>query len=258
MELEALLFKAGVEGRCDNVSIVLSAKDGLGGFNVRSRIPSSLTSSSSTGLFCECESLDAAPFDMLVILGVRFLFNVVCEIHWDEGLFLNAGSFVDSCWPPGELACSGKLPRGSRGSRDKPWVFVALGSFGTELNVGRLETGRGLGSVFGPLEDVFGVEAVDLAVVIAGGGMFVRLLMPKLDAAAKRSLEAAGRKRVPRPPSSVPPFPFKLSFDGDGRSAVDLGVGRRDIGRGRPLDLPGGILVSSIVASDILVSAQYV
>lgn len=251
MELEALFFRAGDEGKCDSVSIVLSAKDGVGGFNARPRIVLSPAPSSSTGLFCECESLDAPPFDMLVILGVRFLFKV--EIHCDEGRFLKPGSFVESCWPPGE-ACSGKLPRGSR--RGMPLVLVALGSFGTELNVGRLEIGRGLWRVFAPLEVVFVVGAVGLALLIAGG-TFVRLLIPKLDAAARRSLEAAGRKRMPFPPPSPPPFPTKLSFDGEGRGAVDLGVGRRDIGRGRPLDLPGMTLLSSIVASAFPVSSQY-
>lgn len=253
LDMETLLFRAGVEGRCDSVSIVLSANDGRGGFNVLPRIVSSPAQSSSTGLFCECESLDAPPFDMLVILGVRFLFKLVCETHCDEGLFLKPGSFVEGCWSPGE-ACSGKLPRGSRGSRDMPLAFVGLGSFGVELNVGRLETGRGLARVFALFEVVFVVEVAYLALLTGGGGMLARLLMPKLDAAARRSLEATGRKRMLRPSPGPPPFPAKLSFDCDGRIAVDLGVGRRDSGRGRPLVFPGGSLFSSIVASTLLVS----
>lgn len=237
-------MREGVEGRCDSVSIVLSARDGRGGFSALPRtVPSPAPPSPSIAFFCEYESLGAPPFDRLEILGVRFLFRDVCESHWDEGFFLRLGSLVvEGCCSPGEY-CSGRLPKGSRGSLDRPLEFVALGSLGKALDVGKLETGRGLGRVFAAV-----------AFVVAGGGMLERLLMPKLEAEAKRSLEAAGRSRLffSAAGASATPYPAKLSFEGDGRRAVDLGVGRRDIGRGRPLDLPGRDLFSAMAASDLV------
>lgn len=185
-----------------------------------------------------------------MILGVRFLFSDVCESHWDEGFFLRLGSLVvEGCWSPGEY-CSGRLPNGSRGSLVGPLEFVARGSLGTTLGVGKIETGRGLGRVFAAVV----VEVGGLALVVAGGGMFERLLMPKLEAAANRSLEAAGRSRMlfSTLGASATAYPAKLSLEGDGRGAVDLGMGRRDIGRGRPLDLPGRDLFSAIAASDVV------
>lgn len=246
LEMDALVLRAGVEGRCANVSMVLSAKDGrvLGAFP---RFISSPSTSPSTGLLCEYELLEAPALDNFVILGVRFLVSVACETHCDEGLFLSPGSLVEGCWSRGE-SCSGRVAIGSRGSRDEPLVFVALGSFGRELEVGRLEIGRDLGSVFA----VFEVVAAGFIVAAAAAGRFVMLLMSKLVPVARRSLEAAGRRRlllasIGTPPCPAPIFSARLSFDGDGRSEGVLGMGRRDMGRGRPLDLPAGTLFSSII-----------
>lgn len=68
------------------------------------------------------------------------------------------------------------------------------------------------------------------------------LLMPDAAPDANRSLEAAGRRREFL--SSDPPARF--SFDGEGRMAVgmavgraeELGIGKREVGRGS-LGLPG-------------------
>lgn len=105
--------------------------------------------------------------------------------------------------------------------------------------MGRYEAGRGLGRVFAAV----GVELVGFVLVI-GGGRLVKFPIPKLGPDFKRSREAEGRKRVPF--TSPPMLPDMLSFDGDGRRAVDRGVGRRDIGRGSPLDLPGAGTLSSM------------
>lgn len=114
--------------------------------------------------------------------------------------------------------------------------------------MGRLEVGRGLRSVFA----VFEVSAAGFIVAAAAAGKFVVLLMSKPDPVARRSLEAAGRRRMLLASLGIPPFPpplvsHRLSFDGDGRSEGVLGMGRRDIGRGRPLDLPAETLFSSII-----------
>lgn len=227
-EIDTLLFRAGEGCKCDSVSMVLSAKDGRG-FGNLARLVSSVPSF-STGLFCNGELLDDAPADMLLILGVRCLVRVPWYNHDAEACLLSAGNLDVGAWSRGE-SCSGRAVMGSRGSREKAWFVVGFGSFGSELEVGRYEVGRGLGRVFAAV----GVRLEGFALVI-GGGRFVKFPIPKLGPALKRSLEAEGRKRVGF--ASPPLFPDKFSLDGDGRMPVDLGVGRRDIGRGRPLDLP--------------------
>lgn len=244
LELEALLLllKEGVEGSWASVSLVLSAKEG-GGLNPLPRSVSSPVESPSTGLLCEGESF-APPFEMFVMLGVRFRVKVAWEIHCDEGRFLKPGSLVDGCLSPG-TSCSVRVPRASRGRRVELLLFPPLGSLGTVLEVGRLEIGRGLGRVLAVDE----IEAAGFVSVILVGGTLALLFVAKADPVARRSLEAAGRKRMLLPSAGFPPYPTKLSIDGEGRKAVVLGMGRRDMGRGRPLplDLPGGALFSSIV-----------
>lgn len=135
---------------------------------------------------------------------------------------------------------------GLRGSREKALFVAGLGSFGCEFEVGRYEVGRGLGSVFAAI----GVEWAGGALVM-GGGKLVKFPIPKLGLVFKRSLEAEGRKRVV---FTSGPMPLdKFSFDADGRMAVDLGIGRRDIGRGRPLDLPAAGLFSSMFECILLI-----
>lgn len=163
-------------------------------------------------------------------------------MRFDEGCLLNPGSFdAGSCSRGG--SCSGRVAIGSRGSRDRPLLVVGLGSFGCELVVGRYEVGRGLGRVF------CAVELVDVAVagfgLLIGGGRFVKLPMPKLELAFRRSLEGEGRKRVFL--ISPPRLARRFSLDADGRTVLGLGIGNRDIGRGRPLDLPATALFSSIL-----------
>lgn len=130
---------------------------------------------------------------------------------------------------------------GSRGNREKALCVVDFENFGWEFEVGRYEVGRGLGRVFA----ADGVELVGFALVM-GGGRLVKFPTPKLGPGFKRSRDAEGRKRVVL--ASPPRLADKLSLDGDGRMAgVDLGVGRRDIGRGRALDLAAVGRLSSMV-----------
>lgn len=138
----------------------------------------------------------------------------------------------------------------SRGNREKPLCVAGFGSFGWEFEVGRYEVGRGLGRVFAAV----GVEWVGFAPVM-GGGRLVKFPIPKLGPVFKRSREAEGRKRVVF--ASPPRLADRLSFDGDGRMAgVDLGVGRRDIGRGRALDLAAVGLLSSMIECLLLVAGK--
>lgn len=174
---------------------------------------------------------------MLVMLGVRFLLMLVWVSHCDDGLFLSPGSLVDGCCSAAE-GCSGKLLKGSRGTLVVPFWLDGLASLEAEPNVGRLEIGRGLGRDFAVLEVVLVLETAGLLCGMAGRAAFFE---PKLELAFNRSREAAGRKRMLRPSAKPPPFPNRLSFDCVVRSAGVLGVGKRDIGLGRPLDLPGGI-----------------
>lgn len=128
------------------------------------------------------------------------------------------------------------------GIRDSPLPFplplpVAFDSLSWGLKVGRLEIGRVLGR---PRAEVVFLEAV-------GDGWLVILLIPEAEAgAASRSLEAAGRKRE----ETISGAAARLSLDCDGRRAVgmpvDLGMGRREVGRGRAL-LPAWSLLSSMV-----------
>lgn len=244
LELEALLLKEGVEGSCASVSIVLSAKE-VGGLSAAPRPVSSPVESASMGLRCEGERAGAPTPDMLVMLGVRFLVMLACEIHCEDGLFLKPGSLVDGCLSPGP-PCSVRVPKSSRGGRAELLLFPALGSLGTVLEVGRIEIGRGLARVLA----VDGVVTAGLVLVLLVGGAFELLFVEEAGPGAKRSLEAAGRNRMLLPSADFPPFPVKLSIDGEGRRAVVLGMGKRDIGRGRPLPLglPGGALFSSIVS----------
>lgn len=80
-----------------------------------------------------------------------------------------------------------------------------------------------------------------------GDGWMAMLLIPEADAGgARRSLEAAGRKRE----EIISGAAARLSLDCDGRRAVgmavDLGVGRREVGLGSAL-LPAWVLLSSMV-----------
>lgn len=81
--------------------------------------------------------------------------------------------------------------------------------------------------------------------VVLGGGMFVRLVTPEVPTDVSRSLEAAGRRRgflISGPPG-------RLSLECEGRMAEDFGMGKREVGLGRALGLPGCDLLSSIVNS---------
>lgn len=75
--------------------------------------------------------------------------------------------------------------------------------------------------------------------VVLGGGMFVRLVTPEVPTDVSRSLEAAGRRRgflISGPPG-------RLSLECEGRTAAgmaeDFGMGKREVGLGRALGLPG-------------------
>lgn len=111
-------------------------------------------------------------------------------------------------------------------------LLETLEGLGWGLKVGRLEVGRGLGR---PRAEVEFLGAV-------GDGWLVMLLIPE----ARRSLEAAGRKRE----ETISGAAARLSLDCDGRRAVgmpvDLGMGRREVGLGRAL-LPAWSLLSSMV-----------
>lgn len=132
----------------------------------------------------------------------------------------------------------------------------ALGSFGRAFKVGRLETGRARGRDFA-VED-FAVEDIDaeaLALVAVSGKLLLVLLVPNIGPVFRCSVEADGRSRVAFAPTG-PAVPARLSLDGDGRSVVMRGAGKRDIGRGRPLDLPGVAVFSSMAAFGILLRTQ--
>lgn len=228
LECEALLLRAGEEGRRASVSTVLSANDGRGVL-LLAPIISSPAPSSSMGLAWDSESVDSA-IDTFVILVLLSLANADCEadVHCEDILLLGPGSFEVLAWR-GE-SCSGSVAIRSRGGgiREKP-LLADFGSFGWLL---RVEIGRGLGRVC--------VEPkVVCFVVVLGGGILVMLLIPEAAIDANPSLEAAGRRRGFL--SSDPPARFSL--DGEGRMAVgmaeDFGIGKREVGRGRALDLPG-------------------
>lgn len=96
-------------------------------------------------------------------------------------------------------------------------------------------------------------EAETWALVAAEGAMLVVLFIPNLGVVFRCSIEAEGRSRVVL---RGPAAPARLSLDSDGRSVVARGAGKRDIGRGRPLDLPAGAVLSSIVALGCLLDAR--
>lgn len=90
-------------------------------------------------------------------------------------------------------------------------------------------------------------EKEALPVDAAVGIVFVMLLNPNLGPVFRCSVEAEGRSRVGFAPAG--PAPTSRSFlGGNGRGAVNRGAGKRDIGRGRPLDFPAVAVFSSIVA----------
>lgn len=238
-ECDTLLRRAGDACKCANVSIVLSAKDGRV-LEVLAWLASSPASSSTTGLFCTGELLDAPPVDILLKLGVRCRVKVPWYIYDVETCLLSAGSLEAGAWSRGE-SCSGRAAMGPRGSREKALFGACFGSFGWELEVGRYEAGRGRGRVFAAI----GVALLGFGLVI-GGGRLVKLPMPKLELGFNRSLEAEGRRRVVL--ASPPTVADKFSLEGDGRMAGDRGVGRRDIGRGSPLALPAACRLSSMAA----------
>lgn len=130
------------------------------------------------------------------------------------------------------------------GIRDNPLPLLlplAFESLGWGVKVGRLEIGRGLGR---PRAEVGVLEAV-------GDDWYDWLVMLLITEAeeeaggASRSLDAAGRKRE----EIISGAAARLSLDCDGRRAVgmpvDLGMGRREVGRGRAL-LPAWSLLSSM------------
>lgn len=102
LEWDALVRRAGDGDNRDNVSIVLSAKDGrdvLGVMAVNVSPPNFSSSSAScptVGLGCEFVSVAGPGVDGFVILGVRILPRaVVWELHCEDGRFLRLGSFVE-------------------------------------------------------------------------------------------------------------------------------------------------------------------
>lgn len=123
------------------------------------------------------------------------------------------------------------------------------GTEGWECAVGRLETGLGLGRVLAALgtDEVAGFAAV----VAAGAGMPPKVLLPKDGADERRSLDAAGRSRGAlvslRSPAAAGTadgggIPDRPVLEGVRRIVlVDLGAGRRDMGRGRPDLAPNGL-----------------
>lgn len=172
-----------------------------------------------------------------------------CEagIHDADDFLLNPrpGSF--EMWDcRGELPSSGNDAMRSRGGgiRDGPLPLPlplplppTLESLGWGLKVGRLEVGRGLARP----------RAGGEFLGAAGDCWLVILLIPEADeGGASRSLEAAGRKRE----DMISGAAARLSLDCDGRRAVgmlvDLGMGSREVGRGRAL-LPAWNLLSSMV-----------
>lgn len=166
-----------------------------------------------------------------------------CEAgdHCADDFLLKPGpGSLDTCDSRGESPYSGRDAMRSRGGgiRDNPLLLpIGFESLGWGLKVGRLEVGRGLGR---PRAEVVFLDAV-------GEGWLVILLIPEADAGgASRSLEAAGRKRE----ETISGAAARLSLDCDGRRAVgmavDLGVGRREVGLGSAL-LPAWGLLSSMI-----------
>lgn len=120
----------------------------------------------------------------------------------------------------------------------------ARGSFGKAFGLGRLETGRDLGKVFAVDE----AEKEALVFEAAVGIVFVMLLNPNLGPVFRCSVEAEGRSRVGFAAAGAPASTSRSFLGGNGRGAVNRGAGKRDIGRGRPLDFPAVAVFSSMVA----------
>lgn len=85
----------GVAGRCDNVSMVLSANEGRDFMRLPARALLCPGPPSPFGLPCDGDGFDAALLDIFERLGVRD--KVPCETHCDDGRFLSPGSFEDVC-----------------------------------------------------------------------------------------------------------------------------------------------------------------
>lgn len=238
----------GVVGKCDNVSIVLSARDGRDLDDCRARVVLCPAPPSSVLFPCGGDGIDAPLLDTFERLGARCLDEVACEIHCDDGRFFRPGSFDDVSWFWGE-SCSVRVAIvGSRRSREKPLGFDALGSFGRALGAGRLEICCGRGRVLAVEE----LETEWLAFVAARGAVFVVLLEPNLGPVFRCSVDAEGRSRVVLAPVG-PVAPARSVLGCNGRGTVVRGAGKRDIGRGRPLDFPAGAVLSSMAASRSLV-----
>lgn len=168
---------------------------------------------------------------------MRCLDTFACEIHCEDGCFLKPGSLEEVGRSCGE-SCSVRVAIAeSRGSLEWPLVFEALGSLGRGFDVGRLVVDCGRGRAF---------EAEAGMAELGGAAEIVVMLpMTNLDGACNCSREAEGRRRVPLASTEAAiDARARLSFDGDGRRRLDLGMGKRDIGLGRP-----GALLSSIAAS---------
>lgn len=172
-------------------------------------------------------------------------FDCEAGIHCADDFLLSPGPGSLERWDcRGESPSSGKDAIRSRGagSREEPLLLPlpllpTLENLGWGLKVGRLEIGRGFGR---PRVDGEFLEE-------AGDGWFVILLIPEAEeGGASRSLEAAGRKRE----DIISGAAARLSLDCAGRRAVgmlvDLGMGSREVGRGRALR-PFWNLLSSMV-----------
>lgn len=172
-----------------------------------------------------------------------------CEAgtHCADDFLLSPGPGSLETWDcRGESPSSGNDAIRSRGagSREEPLpltfplpLLPIFENLGWGLKVGRLEIGRGFGR---PRVDGEFLEE-------AGDGWLVILLIPEAEeGGASRSLDGAGRKRE----DIISGAAARLSLDCDGRRAVgmlvDLGMGSREVGRGRALR-PGWNLLSSMV-----------
>lgn len=233
--------------------MVLSANEGRGFIRLPARRLLCTAPPSPTGLPCEGDGFDAPLLDICERLGVRD--KVRCGAHCDDGRFLRPGSLEDVCWLWGDSCSVSVAIVGSRGSRDMPFGLDARGSFGRGFELGRLETGRGRGRAFVVEE----TEAEVLVLEAVGLITFVVLLNPNLGPVFRYSVEADGRSRIDLAPAVAPagPGPAARSLlEGEGRVVVTRGAGKRDIGRGRPLDLPAWAGVCSMVTCLYLLDAR--
>lgn len=116
LEWDALVFRMGLDGTCDRVSMVLSAKDGRA-FTLFARIVSSPVSSSSCWLLCEGEGVETLTLDIFEMLGVRCLDTFAGGVHCADGRDLKPGSFDEGARFCGEFCSVTVAIVGSRGSR---------------------------------------------------------------------------------------------------------------------------------------------